>query len=390
MQKKNNSGSVWKLSAAITVLISCLLIPLSGCSSSKTGGVIKIGLISPLTGDLADKGLNQEIAAKLAVDEINKNGGIADGKWTIELVSEDDAGAPSNSVTVATKLITQDEVHVIVGSLPSTCTLAVMEVTESYEITQIAPSSTAAAICQKGNQYIFRNAASDNVIVDNLVSYAMEEFGATRFAILHDTADYGVSGFVGMELCLEKYDGIELVAHETYTTGDTDFSVQLTKIEATNPEVVIVWGDGTSAYLSAQQIKNLGLDCKIMAGTSFATDSVFDSIGQNAEGLIFGTPFISSNPDPKCQEFVKKFEEQAGYSPDMNSAQNYDAIYLIKAAVEACDSTDSTKIRDAIRGLKDFEGVAGVMNFDETGESNKSINIVRITGGTPGSYEYLT
>ena len=348
---------------------------------------VKIGLISPLTGDMAEKGLNQETAAKLAVDEINANGGVMDGKYVLELISEDDAGTPNNSVTVATKLITQDEVNVIVGSLPSTCTLAIMDITESYGITQIAPSSTAASITQQGNEYIFRNAASDAVIVAGLIDYAKNTLGFTKFGVISDTTDFGLGGGDAARELIGADPDLELVYDELYTFGDTDFSVQLTKMEAAAPEVVIGWGDSTSFYRLTQQIMQADI-VTFMTGTAAASQAIFDTIGEDAAGVYFGTPFTVANPDPAVQEFAAKFEEVAGYAPDMNAAQNYDAIYMIKAAIEACDSIDSTDIRDAIRSLKDIQGVAGVMNFDETGESNKTISICRITGGTAESVEY--
>ena len=350
--------------------------------------VVKVGLVSPLTGDMAEKGLNQETAAKLAIDEINENGGILNGKYIFELISEDDAGTPNNSVTVATKLITQDEVNVLVGSLPSTCTLAIMDVTESYGVTQIAPSSTAASITQQGNEYIFRNAASDAVIVAGLIDYAKNTFGYTKFGVISDTTDFGLGGGNCARDLINADPDLELVYDELYTFGDTDFSVQMTKMEAAAPEVVIGWGDSTSFYRLTQQINTSGLDVTFMTGTAAASQAIYDTIGEDAAGVYFGTPFTVANPDPRVQEFAKKFEAVAGYAPDMNAAQNYDAIYMIKEAIEACDSIDSTDIRDAIRSLVDIQGVAGVMNFDETGESNKSISMCQITGGDANSVVY--
>lgn len=350
--------------------------------------VVKIGLISPLTGDMAEKGLNQEMAATLAVDEINENGGVLNGKYVFELISEDDAGTPNNSVTVATKLITQDKVSVLVGSLPSTCTLAIMDVTESYGVTQIAPSSTAASITQQGNKYIFRNAASDAVIVGGLIDYAKNKLGAKTFGVISDTTDFGLGGGNAAREAIKADADLELVYDELYTFGDTDFSVQITKLQAAAPDAVIGWGDSTSFYRLAQQIKQADLGLAFLTGTAFASQAVFDTIGDDAAGAYFGTPFTVANPDPKVQEFAKKFREISGYDPDMNAAQNYDAIYMIKAAIEACDSIDSTDIRDAIRNMKDIQGVAGIMNFDETGESNKTISICQVTGGDAGSVVY--
>lgn len=361
-----------KLSILLVVLI--LLSLLSGCAGKESES-LRLGLVSPLTGSGAAYGATQENAVKLAVNEINSNGGI-NGKIIIELISEDDENTPAKSVTVTQKLVNQNDIHVMIGALASTSTLADMQVTEKAGVPQIAPSSTALSITQQGNEWIFRNAASDILQTSQLFEYAINNFDMKKCAILNEVTDYGNGGMNLLKELANK-NNIEIVAAESYNVGDKDFSVQLTKIKAADPDVIFIWGYYTEGSLIANQAKQVGLNVQMMGGTGFASPKFVELGADNVNGFIFSTPFITANEDPIVKKFVDAYRKAYNSEPDMNASQAYDAVYIMAEAVKKSESLDRTEIRDALRETN-YQGVSGLTSFDETGEVIKNILLVEI------------
>jgi branched-chain amino acid transport system substrate-binding protein len=367
----------------ITVMI---LGSISGCSKPEQTmqtdkkEPLKIGLVTPVTGSAAAYGETIVNSAKLAVEEINVAGGV-DGKYTLELIIEDDEGTPAKSVNAAQKLINQDKIKVLIGAQASSCTLAVMEVTSAAGIPQIAPASTALSIVQLGNEWIFRNAAADTLQTSQVLKFAKDSFNVKSVAVLNEATDYGTGGATLIEQYADEM-GIEVKAVESYNTGDTDFSVQLTKIAATKPDAVLVWGFYSEGALILKQAKQYGIDVPFMGGTGWASPMLVELAKEAAEGIYFSTPFSPSNPAENVQSYVKKYEEKFNGSPDFNGAQTYDSVYIIKKAVEEVKSIDSKDIRDAIRNFDEgLKGVSGVIKFDKTGEVIKDVNIVTVKNG---------
>lgn len=338
---------------------------------------LRLGLVSPLSGSGAASGFVQSTAAKMAVNEINAAGGIG-GKIKINLISEDDEGSPAKSVAVTQKLVSQDRIHVMVGALNSSCTLADMQITQKAQIPQIAPSSTAASITQQGNKYIFRNAASDVTHVATLFKYATEKLNAKKIAILHESSDFG-SGGQKLIVAKAKELGVQVAASEVYNSGEKDFSVQLTKIKGTNPDVIFLYGYYAEVALICKQVKQYDIRAPLI-GTGYNSPKLLELGGDAVNGLIFSTPFTAANPDQKVQDFIAKYKKIANQDPDQNAAQVYDAIYIVAQAVAAV-GLDSQKIRDYIATMPEYPGVSGNTRFDENGEVVKKIGLVRIENG---------
>lgn len=198
---------------------------------------VRIGLIGPMTGAGAQYGAAMKEAAELAVEEINAAGGINGAE--VVLFQEDDASTPAQAVSAAEKLITQDEVHFIVGNYNSSCSLAVMEVTMRESVPHINPISTAAAITESGSQFIFRNCATNPMQVTSVAEYLFATYPeATKYAIICENTDYGIGMREAFEALLPDHPEIEIVASEAYNAGDTDFMAQLTNIQAADPDVL--------------------------------------------------------------------------------------------------------------------------------------------------------
>lgn len=342
-----------------------------------------LGVVSPLTGSGATSGAVQANAVKMAVNEINAAGGI-NGTLPITLISEDDEGVPAKSVTVTQKLVNQDKINAMIGALNSSCTLANMEVTKAAKIPQITPSSSNATITKQGNKYIFRMTATDTTHAKTLLKYAKESLKATKVAMIYESSDFGTGAFNIVKGLVADY-GIQMIASEVYNSGETDFSVQLTKIKNAKPDVVIMWGYYTEAAQIMKQIKQYAIDIPVI-GTGYNSPALLELGGAAVNGLIFTTAFTNANPDAKVQAFDKKYMEQFKASYDQNAPQSYDTVYIIAEAVTRCmkdgkDWSNGEVLRDYIAQTKSFVGATGTTSFDETGEMVKDLMVVKIVDG---------
>ena len=342
-----------------------------------------LGVVSPLTGSGATSGAVQANAVKMAVNEINAAGGI-NGTLPINLISEDDEGVPAKSVTVTQKLVNQDKINAMIGALNSSCTLANMEVTKAAKIPQITPSSSNATITKQGNQYIFRMTATDTTHAKTLLKYAKESLKATKVAMIYESSDFGTGAYNIVKGLVSSY-GIEMIDNEVYNSGETDFSVQLTKIKNAKPDVIIMWGYYTEAAQIMKQIKQYAINIPVI-GTGYNSPALIQLGGAAVNGLIFTTAFTNANPDAKVQAFDKKYTELFKSSYDQNAPQSYDSVYIIADAVTRCmkdgkDWSNGEVLRGYISSVKSFAGATGITNFDETGEMVKDLMVVKIVDG---------
>jgi branched-chain amino acid transport system substrate-binding protein len=342
----------------------------------------KMGVVSPLTGAGAASGAVQANAVKMAVNEINEAGGI-NGVLPIELFSEDDEGNPAKSVTVTQKLVNQEGIYAMIGALNSSCTLANMEVTKAAGVPQITPSSSNAKIVEQGNPFIFRMTATDSTHAKSLLKYAQEAMKATKVAMIYESSDFGTGAFNLVSSMIADY-GLTMVDSEVYNSGESDFSVYLTKIQQAAPDVIILWGYYTEAALICKQVKQYGIEIPII-GTGYNSPALVELGGESVNGLMFTTAFTSANPDPVVQAFDKKYTELFKASYDQNAPQAYDAVYVIADAVTRCmndgkDWSDGEVLRGYIASTQ-YQGVSGLTSFDDRGEMVKTLMVVQIVDG---------
>ena len=359
----------------------------AGQSSSTTdngasGDAFTLGLICPLSGSSAVSGQILKNATEMAVNEINAAGGI-NGSIQIVLAEVDDEGVPATSVTAMQKLVEQDKVNVVIGSQASSCTLANMEITKAAKIPQITPASSNVAVTQAGNPYIYQMTATDELHMRNIMKYMAEENGAKTFAILYESSDFGTGGYkIAGNVCADY--NLEMVANEVYNAGDTDFSVVLGKMQQANPDFFIFWGYHTEVAMICKQMQQYGISYP-MIGQGYNSPELTNLGGAAVEGIMIDTAFDAANPDEKVQEFDKKYTELYGEGYDQNAPQSYDAVYVIKDAVERCiadgkDYKDGEVLNEYI-GSTAWDGVTGVTTFDENGRMEKELLIITIENG---------
>lgn len=354
----------------------------NGASTPASGDAFTLGLICPLSGSSAVSGQILKNATEMAVNEINAAGGI-NGSIQIVLAEVDDEGVPATSVTAMQKLVEQDKVNVVIGSQASSCTLANMEITKAAKIPQITPASSNVAVTQAGNPYIYQMTATDELHMRNVMKYMAEENGAKTFAILYESSDFGTGGYkIAGNVCADY--NLEMVANEVYNAGDTDFSVVLGKMQQANPDFFIFWGYHTEVAMICKQMQQYGISYPII-GQGYNSPELTNLGGAAVEGIMIDTAFDAANPDEKVQEFDKKYTELYGEGYDQNAPQSYDAVYVIKDAVERCiadgkDYKDGEVLNEYI-GSTTWDGVTGVTTFDENGRMEKELLIITIENG---------
>jgi branched-chain amino acid transport system substrate-binding protein len=371
-----------------SLMIATSLI-LSACGGAAEGDVIQVGGIGELTGDIPAVGASFKNAAEMAVQEINDAGGldVCGKKYTIEFTLEDNAGKADQSASAAQKLITQNNVVAIIGPNASRYAIPASEIAESSQVVLISPWSTnpKTTLDAKTNEpkkFVFRAAFIDPFQGRVVAKFALDNLGAKNAAVLYDVAsDYnkGIAEFFKQTF---EESGGSVVAFETYTTGDKDFTAQLTKIKEANPDVIFLPNYYSEVPLQIQQAKRLGITVPFLGSDSWGSSELITLCGTDCEGYYFSTHYAADNATPVAQNFINAYKAKHGNTPDDVAALTYDSFGLLWTAIKNACSTDRLAIRDGMAKISDFEGVTGTMKFQEgSGDPVKSAVILQIKDG---------
>jgi branched-chain amino acid transport system substrate-binding protein len=370
------------------VLLGVFSLGFSGCAS-EDASVIKIGVIAELTGDIPAVGASCKNAAELAVAEINEAGGIqlADRKYPVELIIEDNGGKADQSASSAQKLITQQKVTAIVGPNASRYALPAAEIAETGKVVLITPWSTTpkATLNSKTNapkQYVFRACFIDPFQGGVLAKFALDRLQARKAAVLYDVASEYNKGIAEIFKQVYEENGGTVVAFETYTTGDKDFSSQLTKIKQAEPEVVFLPNYYSEVPLQIQQAKRLGIGVPFIGSDSWGSEDLLQLCGADCEGYYFSTHYAADAATEATKKFIASYKAKYGTTPDDVAALTYDSFGLLRQALQTAGKNDRQAVRDALAKIPRFEGVTGNMQFKEgSGDPVKSAVVLQIKDG---------
>jgi branched-chain amino acid transport system substrate-binding protein len=358
-------------------LIACMAGTLLGCSKG-SGNSITIGGIFPLSGSVAVYGVECKNGIDLAIEEINSAGGI-NGKQ-VTLLSEDDEGNPDKTVNAFKKLTTKDHVKIIIGSLTSGCTQAITTLSQASKIVQIAPAATAPAITDAGD-YIFRACFIDPFQGTVGGKFATGDLGCKKAAILYDVGnDYSVGLTDNFEKSFTDAGG-QIVAKESYSTGDKDFNAQLTKIKNASPDVVYLPDYYGTVALIAKQLRAQGINTPIVGADGW--DGLTDNAGDEVLNGFYSNHYASDSTNPAVQKFVKAFNTKYGKDPNSFAALGYDCVYMLRDAIVKAGSTDSASVKDALAATNG-DYVTGHLTFNEKHNPVKSAVILELVKGDNG------
>jgi branched-chain amino acid transport system substrate-binding protein len=381
------------LSVAVVVsLILGLVVFACGPEAPKT---IKVGINAPITGDIPKVGEGTKYAAQMWLEDVNAAGGLDVGgtKYQVELVIEDNEAKAESAVKVNTKMITEDEVLVIVGPQSSKQAVPAGDVANNYKTPMISPWSTNPATTED-RPYVFRACFLDPFQGPVVANFVKDEFGFTKAAVLYDVAsDYpkGLAEF--FKQAWEDLNGPgSVVAFESFTTKDADFSSQLTNIINSGAEFMFLPQYYNEVALIVQQAHQLGWDKPIVGSDSWGSAETVELCGSDCYGLFFSTHYAAAGATGATKEFIDRYESEYGYIPDDVGALTWDAIRLVERAITDCGTItgdlkqDRQCVRDALANIKEFDGITGKMTFNESGDPVKCAVIVRISD--EGKYEF--
>ncbi len=382
---------------ACLAMVSCVVALCFSTSAWSLGRktTIKVGLNAPMTGDIPKVGEGTKYAAEMWLADVEKAGGLDVGgtKYPVEVILEDNESKAESAVKANTKLITQDDVLIIIGPQSSKQAIPAGDVANNYETPMISPWSTNPDTT--GNRpYVFRGCFLDPFQGPVLANFITEEFGFKKAAVLYDVAsDYpkGLAEF--FKIAWEKTHGEgSVVAYESFTTKDADFSSQLTKIIRSGAEVLFTPQYYNEVALIVQQAKDLGWKGPIVGSDSWGSAETVELCGEACYGQFFSTHYAAAGAKGATKEFIDRYKEKYGYVPDDVAALTWDALRLAQAAIEGSGKItgkikeDRKAVRDALAKIKNFEGITGNMTFTEEGDPIKCAVIVKISD--KGEYEF--
>jgi len=378
-------------------IVSCLVIGLifTPCAWSKAK-TIKIGINAPMTGDIPKVGEGSKFAGEMWLEDIKAAGGLEVGgkKYPVEIVLEDNESKAESAVKVNTKMITEDEVLFIVGPQSSKQAIPAGEVANNYKTPMISPWSTNPDTT-KDRPFVFRGCFLDPFQGPVLANFIKEEFGFTKAAVLYDVAsDYpkGLAEF--FKEAWEKVNGPgSVVAFESFTTKDADFSSQLTKIIKSGAEVLFTPQYYNEVALIVQQAHELGWNKPIVGSDSWGSAETVELCGKDCYGLFFSTHYAAAGAKGATKAFIDRYNKKHGYVPDDVAALTWDALGLVQTSIQSCGKItgnvekDRQCIRDAMAKIKEYDGITGKMTFTEDGDPIKCAVLVKISD--KGEYEFF-
>lgn len=380
MQKK------WLKGAAAALAAVAVAGAFAGCGGEKKaeGGAatgaqeVKFGFVTAYTGPGAAYGTAMKEGVDLAVEEINKD---PKTKMKIDLKTYDTKLVKAEAINAFKKSIEQDKVLAIEGPMTSGEMFAAGPIAQQSKVVAFGTGTTAPGITDIGD-YIFRNAIPGKMAIPITVKKAHDKLGFQKVAILYSNNNDQMVGENQIYQDLLKEMGLDIVATETFADKDTDFSAQLTKIQAANPDVIAVAGLYQEGALIVKKAREMGMTQPILANNGFNSPAYIQQAGDAANGTLVATPWNAESKSERAQSFRKAFVAKYGHEPDQFAAQAYDAMYVMHQAAELSGSTtDRKKYRDALAKIKDFEGATGKFQFDENRDPKMDLTIMEAKDG---------
>lgn len=378
------------LSLMLVVLLAMSMV-LSGCAKQEAPGasggnaepasedVIKLGVFEPLTGANAAGGELEvegiELAHELYPEVLGKK---------IELVIVDNKSDKVEAATAAARLVEKDKVSAIIGSWGSSLAMAAGDVVKNAKVPAVGTSCTNPLVTQ-GNDFYFRVCFIDPFQGLVMANYAYNKLGAKKAAIIQEVSnDYavGLAKFFTDNFVKLTNDQNSIVAVANYNTGDQDFTAQLTNIKAQNPDVIFAPGNFTESALLIKQARQLGITTQFIGADTWETPEFIEIGGDAVEGAEFSTFFATEKPiTAESTTFLDAYRAKYNKEPAAVTALAYDAYLILVKAIEAAGSADPVEIQKALVATKDFQGAAGVVNFDENGDAVKSAVLKTVKDG---------
>jgi branched-chain amino acid transport system substrate-binding protein len=362
------------------IQLTAWLFLLLGCRRDSTDGElgeIRVGEFASLTGATASFGQSSHRGSVLAVEELNRRGGLLGRQ--VRLISEDDQSRAGEAATVVRKLISRHNVVAVLGEVASSRSLEAAPICQREKIPMISPASTNPKVTEVGD-YIFRVCFIDPFQGTVLAKFAQSR-GWKNVAILTDVKqDYSVGLSQFFKETFTKLGGV-VAGQQSYSSGDKDFKAQLTAIKSMKPDAILSSGYYTEAGLIARQARDLGIGAPLLGGDGWDSPSLVEVAGKSIEGGFFSNHFSLEDPSPAIQSFAGRYRETYKGEPDAMAALGYDSVMLLADAIVRAGTTRGEALRSAIAGTKDFQGLTGRISLNGQRNADKSAVILQVKEG---------
>lgn len=372
------------LMIAVVFVLSLVLSACSSKSSSSKGSSsnsneIVIGAVLPITGDVPTFGKSTKNGIELAVEQYNNAGGINGKK--IKLVVQDDENKPESGVAALQKLVDENHVVGILGSVASKVTLAMAPVATQYKIPMVTGSSTNTKVTSlAGNEFAFRACFIDPFQGKVIAKYSFDTLKAKTAAVIYDVGnDYAVGLAENFKSSFEAAGG-KVLTMQTYNAGDQDFNAQLTNIKKLSPDVLIMTDYYQTVGLIAKQARQLGIKSTFLGGDGWDSPDLVKIAGDAINGGYFSNHYSSDDTSTEVVQFLKDYKAKYNETPDALAALGYDAAKMLFEAIKNAKSTDGEAIRQAL--LKtDLTSVTGHIKLDANRDPIKPAVMIKIENG---------
>src|SRR5271170_2877572 len=343
------------------------------------GATIKIGMCAPVTGPAAESGRYAQIGAKLAVDTVNKAGGVL-GKQ-VELIVEDDQTTNPGVVLAFSKLTSQADIVAFLGSIRSTQVHAmapdVLKVGKPVMI-----GGTDPALTHMGNPWIFRFRPNDSYSGSVIAEYGVKVLGKKKWAIVHSTDAFGTAGGKALAAALAKIDGVTIALDQGYANQSQDFTPVVLAIKQSGADILgsyFTFENDLGVF--ARQLRQLGVTIPWVGSATTVNQTALKLAGPALYGT-FAVADYAEDSSPAAKSFATAYKAIAKVPPDNQSSWTFDAITVLCMSINKAGKTDPAAIREAILSVRKYPGAEGEYNFDANGDGLHGYNIVKNENGT--------
>ena len=339
---------------------------------------IPIGVVIPITGRLSSTfGVPISNAFELALEEVDNS--QLEGR-SLKFIIEDDQSTVEGAVAAYNKLIQQDGVSVILGPATSSAAEAAFPIAQENGIVAFSPTSAARGLSAIGD-FVFRAALTTDVLIPSGIETTSVKLGYKTAATMYDESD--VFSTDSNEAVREAFaaNGVEVLITETFQSGDTDFSAQLTRIKDANPDIIFISSLSPEKPGILTQGRQVGIPNSVPFVMRTLTIGDVQAAGEAAEGAITFVGWASTSNTPGNQAFVQNYTAKYGIEPSNYAARSYAAFHILAEAIANAQSTDSTAIRDSLANITDFDTVFGKFSFNAVGDAVYDPKILIVENG---------
>jgi branched-chain amino acid transport system substrate-binding protein len=338
---------------------------------------IKFGVMAEITGPNAEAGVYQVNGAKMAVEEINKAGGLLGRQ--LELHIEDNKSTNPGSVLAVSKMVSSGGITALLGSVRSTQIQAVGPTVQKSGLPMVF-GGTDYGLTQMKNPWFFRARPDDGYSAKVMGEFGLDTLKRTKWAIVHSTDSFGNGGKNNLTAVL-KEKGITPVTVQGFTSNSQDLTPVVLALKQSGADIVATYiTNSTDVGILAKQIQQLGLKIDWVGSASLSTDTAMKLGGAALNGSYSITDFFAES-SPEAKEYTRKYKEKYKIEPDLYSAWSYDAVNVLAQAIKNANSVKPEDIKKAIHALKGYRGAEGVFNYDEKGDGLHGYNVVKNDNG---------